>query len=100
MTRPDRFTPEKDTAPTVWEAGWAPGPIWTVTENLAPNEIRSPDRPARSSVAIPTELSGLLPSVEVYVNYNGLRTTQRTHVVNNKSTLIFSCLAKGANNNL
>ena len=29
-------------------------------ENLAPNGIRSPDRPARSSVAIPTELPGPL----------------------------------------
>jgi hypothetical protein len=27
-------------------------------ENLAPTGIRSPDRPARSSVAIPTELPG------------------------------------------
>ena len=27
-------------------------------ENLAPTRIRSPDRPARSSVAIPTELPG------------------------------------------
>jgi len=27
---------------------WAPGPVWTCAENLAPTEIRSPDRPARS----------------------------------------------------
>ena len=32
----------------VWEAGWAPGPVWTGTENLATTGIRSPDRPARS----------------------------------------------------
>jgi len=30
------------------EAWWAPGPVWTGAENLAPNGIRSPDRPARS----------------------------------------------------
>jgi hypothetical protein len=30
------------------EAGWAPGPVWTGAENLAPTEIRSTDRPARS----------------------------------------------------
>jgi hypothetical protein len=36
----------------------APGPVWTGAENLAPTGIRSPDRPARSSVAIPTELPG------------------------------------------
>jgi len=29
-------------------AGWAPGPVWTGAENLAPSGIRSPDRPARS----------------------------------------------------
>jgi hypothetical protein len=30
------------------EAGWAPGPVWTGAENLAPTGIRSPDRPAHS----------------------------------------------------
>jgi hypothetical protein len=25
------------------EAGWAPGPVWTDSENLAPIRIRSPD---------------------------------------------------------
>ena len=42
------FTPGKDPVPIVQEAGWAPGPVWTGAENLAPTEIRSPDRPARS----------------------------------------------------
>jgi hypothetical protein len=42
------FTPGKDPAPIVQEAGWAPGPIRTGAENLAPTGIRSPDRPARS----------------------------------------------------
>jgi hypothetical protein len=28
--------PEKDPVPIVQEAGWAPGPVWTGTENLAP----------------------------------------------------------------
>jgi hypothetical protein len=32
----------------VQEAGWAPGPVWTDAENLAPTGIRSPDRPACS----------------------------------------------------
>ena len=27
---------------------WATGPVWTGAENLAPTEIRSPDRPAPS----------------------------------------------------
>jgi hypothetical protein len=42
------FTPGKDTVPIVQEAGWAPGPVWTGTENLAPTRIRSLDRPASS----------------------------------------------------
>jgi hypothetical protein len=40
--------PGKDPVPIVQEAGWAPGPVWTGAENLAPTGIRSPDRPARS----------------------------------------------------
>ena len=52
------FTPGKDTVPIVQETGWAPGPVWTGAESLAHTGIRSPDRPARSSVAIPTELPG------------------------------------------
>ena len=42
------FTPRKDPVPTVQEAGLVPGPVWTCAENLAPTEIRSPARPARS----------------------------------------------------
>ena len=38
------FTPWKDPVPIVHEAGWAPGPVWTGAENLAPFGIRSPDR--------------------------------------------------------
>jgi len=48
---------ERDSVPIVQEAGWAPGPVWTGAENLAFTGIRSPDFPARSAVAIPTELS-------------------------------------------
>ena len=43
-----RFTPGKDPVRIVQEAGWAPGPVWTGVENLAPTGFRSPDRPARS----------------------------------------------------
>jgi len=50
------FTPWKDPVPMLQEAGWAPGPVWTGAVNLDPTGLRSPDRPARSSVAIPTEL--------------------------------------------
>ena len=45
---PAALPPGKDPVPTVQEVGWAPGPVWTGVENLAPTGIRSPDRPARS----------------------------------------------------
>jgi hypothetical protein len=48
-SRPGRsLPPGKNPLPIVQEAGWAPGPVWTGSENLAPTGIRSPDRPARS----------------------------------------------------
>ena len=42
--RPGRFTPAKDPVHIVQEAGWAPGPVWTGAENLAPtaNSITGP----------------------------------------------------------
>jgi hypothetical protein len=56
---PGRFTPGKEPVPIVQKAGWAPEPVWTGAENQVPGGgIRSPARPARSSVAIPTELPG------------------------------------------
>jgi len=42
------FTPGKDPVPIVQEAGWAPGPVWTGAENIAPTGIRFPDRPTRT----------------------------------------------------
>jgi len=45
---PAAFTPGKDPVPIVQEAGWAPGPVWTGAENLAPKGIPSLGRPARS----------------------------------------------------
>ena len=47
----------KDPVSIVQDTGWAPGPVWSVRKNLTPTGIRSPDRPAHSAVAIPTELS-------------------------------------------
>ena len=45
-TRP-YFTPGKGPVPTVQEAGWATGPVWTGGK-FRPTGIRFPDRPARS----------------------------------------------------
>ena len=39
--------PGKYPVPTIQEAVWAPGPVWTGGKSR-PTEIRSPDRPARS----------------------------------------------------
>jgi hypothetical protein len=58
------YDPGKDPVPIVQETGCAPGPVWTGAENLAHTGVRSPDRPARNSVAIPTELPGP-PRIEV-----------------------------------
>jgi len=47
---PAALPPGKDSVPIVQEAGWAPGPVWTGVENLAPTGIRSPDHPAHSEL--------------------------------------------------
>ena len=51
------FTLGKDPSPILQEAGWAPGPVWTGGKSR-PHRDSIPDRRARSSVAIPTELPG------------------------------------------
>jgi len=45
---PAASTPGKYAVPILHDAEWAPGPVWTGAENLAPAGIRSQDRPARS----------------------------------------------------
>ena len=52
------FTPRKDPVPIVQEAGWAPGPVWTGAENLAPHWDLIPGPSSLWPVAIPTELLG------------------------------------------
>jgi hypothetical protein len=45
-SRSGRFTAKKRVfVPILEEAGWAPVPVWTGVENLAPTWIRPPDRP-------------------------------------------------------
>ena len=59
---PAALYPRKDPGLFVQEAGWAPGPVWTGAENLAPTGIRSLDRPARSQslyrLRYPSHMSG------------------------------------------
>ena len=49
------FTPGKDPVPILQVAGWAPGPVLRGGKSR-PHGDSIADRPARSSVAIPTEL--------------------------------------------
>ena len=49
------------------EAGWSPGPVWTGGKSR-PHRDSIPDRPARSSVAIPIELPGP-PFIQRIYNY-------------------------------
>jgi len=51
------FTPGIDPVPILLEARWAPGPVWTGGKSR-PHRVSIPDRPTRSSVAIPTTLPG------------------------------------------
>jgi hypothetical protein len=60
---------EKDPVPIVKEDGWASGPVWTVAENLAITEIRSPDSPARSKALYPLHYRGPLPFTLTLLKY-------------------------------
>jgi hypothetical protein len=55
--RPGRFTPGENPTPIVLELGRASGPVCIGAQNFVPAGIRSPDRPARSIVTVPTTLS-------------------------------------------
>ena len=57
---------ERDPIPIVQEAGWAPGPVWTGAENLAPHRDSIPGPPSPWRVAIPTELS------QPHISFRGL----------------------------
>jgi len=58
MPRPGRFIPRKDPVPIVYEAGWAPGPVWTGAENLTLTGIRSLGRPTRSELLYQLHYNG------------------------------------------
>ena len=53
---------EKDPVPILQAAVWAPVPVWTGGKPR-PHRDSIPDRPACSSVAIPTEL----PAQNIYI---------------------------------
>jgi hypothetical protein len=55
MPCPGHATPGKDLVPIVHEAGWALGPVWTGTENLAPTWFK-PQTAHYTNYAIPATL--------------------------------------------
>jgi hypothetical protein len=61
------YPQERDLAPTVSEAGWAPGLVWTGTENLAPTGIQFLDHPPRSELLhrlhYPTHMKNIWHSI-------------------------------------
>jgi hypothetical protein len=63
---PGRFTPKEKPVPVVWEAGWVPGLVWMVEENVAPTGIRSPNLPPLASPYI--DWATPVHSVHTYVN--------------------------------
>ena len=63
------FTQGKDQLPILQEAGWAPGPVWTGKKSR-PHRDSIPDRPASSSVAIPTELPAPRYYILVLLKHN------------------------------
>ena len=98
--RPGRFTPGKDQVPTVWDAGWAPEPVWMGAENLAPTGIRSRDRPARSEslyrLSYPGPLTLQRPNNFNYQDFNHhllLTHISITHIILTEIMTIFSCYA-------
>ena len=74
---------ERDPVPIVQEAGWAPGPVWTGAEELAPTGIRSPDREARSESLYRLSYPGppRYPNTYYQMNKRTLRAVQCVFVL-------------------
>ena len=66
--------------------GWAPGPVWTNSENLAPTGIRSTDRPARSESLYRLSYPGL--TVLSIVLCFGIEFSCRTLIFTSRNTIL------------
>jgi hypothetical protein len=84
ITNPAAFTPGKDSVPTVQEAGWASGQVWTDAENLAPTGIRSPDRPSSSELLYRLSYPGVLFRNTFKIRH--FQETQHRHI---QSRIVF-----------
>jgi hypothetical protein len=82
VTPRQQLTPGKDPVPTVQEAGWASGSVWTDAEYLAPTGIPSPDRPARrqSLYRLPYQ-SHINMYIQDYINRAEMRQVRATAAV-------------------
>ena len=89
------ITPGKEPVPIVQEAGWAPGPVWTGMENLAPTGIRSPDRPAHSQSLHRQSYPALPPQlIKCHLMH---KEQQKTTFVPNISSMLLAQLVQGRN---
>ena len=51
------YGPGQESGTHLWEAGWAPEPVYTAAENLVPHRESIPGPSSQLRVAIPNELS-------------------------------------------
>ena len=65
---PRPLYPGRDPIPILVEAVWAPGPVWTGAENLAPIRIRSPDPPGCSESLYRLSYPGLQEKCDTVTN--------------------------------
>jgi len=78
------FTAGIDPVPILQKTGWTPGPVWT-GGNSRPHRDSIPNRPGRSSVAIPTELPahiniGVL-QLSIFVRRRKCENIRSTHLI-------------------
>ena len=79
------FTPGKDTVSILQGAGWTLGPVWKGGKSRS-HQDSIPDRPARSSFAIPTELPGPLLRSVLHRNSNYVDPTTTRRRLDDDST--------------
>ena len=85
------FTPRKEPVPILQETGWALGPVRAGGKSRR-HRYSTPDHPARSLVAIPTELPGPRLAISTVFKYstNNIQI-QQIALLCNLISLPFSC---------
>ena len=88
---PAAFTPGKDPAPIV-QGGWlGPRAGLGICGKSRPHRDSIPDRPARSSVAIPTELPGMYKVNTVIIYFSSV--TKATLFLRDVNEFLYAILA-------